>query len=258
MKLLVLWVALAACSKSEPKSAEGAVAQTAAAPQETACERACAHRAECLPEASDRKQCLGACTGIAVAMGDKATAVLDTYSSSDCASVKQQEPELQQASACVRGCKHVIECGVTGTFESCVAQCARNIQAKSLTLEQIAAITTADCTTVKQQVSLTPPAPAAGASCESVCRNYDSCQVQPYAACMAECVNVEPARLVRFARASCDQLRTGDLGDLGFGCLRQGKQDCQPGMMCCRNHRATLQGEPGMCLYAALCYHTGF
>jgi hypothetical protein len=159
--------------------------------------------------------------------------------------------------ACQRGCSHVIECGVPGTYDGCVAECTQNVEAKAYTLDTVAAITTADCGTVKANVRLSS-APADASPCAAACRNFAGCNIQPYDACMKECDGVRADRLEMYAAASCEQLRSGDFGSQGYGCLRNGQQDCQVGMMCCYDHRASRSGEQGSCLYAALCYHRGF
>ncbi|HUQ02722.1 MAG TPA: hypothetical protein VM261_09520 [Kofleriaceae bacterium] len=260
-----LAVALLACGKSDPASPAKVAGETPPPalgedkqpPGEAACKNACAHRAECIPAASDQSACLADCSGLALLLGDKGTAAIEAYTAADCASAQKEEPDFQHASACLRGCKHVLECGVAGTFPGCMSECAQNLAKKAYSLEQLAAVTTADCATVKQSVRLSS-APADTSACDAACKNYDRCGVQPYAACMKECAEMSSDRLPRYAAASCEQLRSGDLGDLGFGCLREGAQDCQAGMMCCVAHRASLRGEQGQCLYAALCYHRGF
>jgi hypothetical protein len=264
------WIAglvlvLSACSNRsesppEPQAAGApvtALGEDKQPPGEAACKQACAHRAECVPAASDQNACLADCSALALLLGDKGKAAVEAYAAADCATAQKEEPGFQQASACLRGCKHVLECGVAGTFPGCMVECAQNLEKKALTMEQLAAITTADCTTVKQSVTLAS-APADTSACDAACKNFDRCQVQPYAACMKECADVKSDRLPRYAAASCEQLRSGDLGDLGFGCLREGLQDCQVGMMCCHRGRASLRGEQGSCLYPALCYHRGF
>jgi hypothetical protein len=169
------------------------------------------------------------------------------------------EPPSPVEAACQRGCKHVIECGVAGTYEGCVSECAHNVEAKTYSLDVVAAITTADCGTVKANVRLSSAPPESGdTACSAACRNFAGCQIQPFDACMKECAGISPDRLAMYAGASCEQLRSGDFGSQGYGCLRNGAQDCQVGMMCCFDHRASRPGEQGSCLYAALCYHRGF
>lgn len=267
-----LALALVACGKTEsspkpqaavPGTAPSGLANpvpataTPASPSDAACKKACAHRAECIPAASDQAACLADCSALALLLGDQSVAAVEAYATADCAAAQKEEPGFQQASACLRGCKHVLECGVAGTFPGCMSECAQNLQAKTYTLEQVAAITTADCSTVKQSVRLAS-APNDPDACSAACKNFDRCQVQPFAACMKDCAEVKRDRLPKYAAASCEQLRTGDLGDLGFGCLREGLQDCQTGMMCCHAGRASMRGEQGQCLYAALCYYRGF
>ena len=237
-----------------------------------ACKAACAQRAKCVPEGSDEKQCLGDCTVVAIVAGETGVKDVETYATSDCESVKQQEPAYQAISACVAGCKRALECGVEGTFPPCLTQCLGNVSNKTFTVDQVIAIAKDTCENVKQSVKINPePAPATaggggGSDCAALCRKLDSCSLVSFDGCMKDgCAGINPARIPQYVLASCQDIRSGNAIQSGQRCMRDGTQDCQSGMMCCRQFgnkylpgdlrgRATVAGEQGQCLYPVLCY----
>ncbi len=118
------------------------------------CKAACEHRKACLPEKSDIKECVGDCTQLRYGRKD-----LDAYAASDCANVKKVEPEFASATACLRTCKHVVECKVPGTLDDCTVECMSKLAKNAYTVEALQKVEAATCEVVKREVRITPRRP---------------------------------------------------------------------------------------------------
>ena len=123
------------------------------------CRRACAHRAECVPAATDVAGCLDTCT----ALGYRANELEARYTSADCSTVSQLEPAFDRSRACLAGCRHALGCGVAGDVAGCMSQCETGLESGQLDRARLAELTEADCATVVQRVVIQPE-PAASAN----------------------------------------------------------------------------------------------
>jgi hypothetical protein len=171
MRLVAFWIAVvvlvAACEgkdkdkdndKDEEKDATAsAVASGTASP--ATCPAACEHRKSC-GVAGDIAACTKDCEGLAELLGANAPKELEAYLAADCAAVKQAEAGFVQASTCIRGCKHVIACGVVGTYPACFVECGTNLEKQAYTVADLEKVIASDCETVKNTIVLTPPSPA--------------------------------------------------------------------------------------------------
>lgn len=108
------------------------------------CQRACEHRASCLPDpaARDVKRCLAACAVIG------ATPKLDrSYTALPCPETIAQDERFQVSMLCVEGCTRALACGVEGTAADCISDCGDD-----LTRDQRKWLTTATCDAMRAEV----------------------------------------------------------------------------------------------------------
>ncbi len=149
----------AKAAKQETPKGTGSASVAPTQPPAPTCEAACAHRRGCGID-GDVAACTKDCNGLSELLAANAPKELATYLAADCATVKQGEVGFAQASACIRGCKHVLACGVVGTYPACFVECATNLEKQAYTMADLDKITASDCETVKKTVVLTPPRPA--------------------------------------------------------------------------------------------------
>lgn len=136
-----------------------------------ACHKACTHRSDCIPGAS-AKDCIPDCAALVVVSKQEPTAAVAGYLAKDCDGVKADEPVL----ACLRSCRHVLGCGVSGDLESCLGYCGQQLSS-GVTVEQVAQLQQLDCAEATRTIQIpSNDAPTGGASHLCVAEgSYTSC-----------------------------------------------------------------------------------
>jgi len=225
------------------------------------CAAACQHRLECIPGVASPEQCLRDCEGLATLPG-----MVDTpgYVALTCDQVRAQDKGLQLAFACHAACRRRAECvPATTDVGECVGVCSgiAMVQGIDTVLQQLAAAPGETC----EQYAATQATYLQYASCVKSCAHVLRCGVPGTPSdCLVACARGElggPEQVAALPGADCAALKASVTiptsaasggADVG-ACLSQGLQTCPLSMVCCRAGRLTRRGEPGLCMYRAVC-----